>query len=443
MTSYQDTISFLEQNLKFRCRIPLRNRKKEIVEYAIVDAEDYQQLGRLRMNLDVGKGCKYVKYKNLRLHHMLIGKPEKGEVVDHLNGNGLDNRRCNLMHRSSSENAQNRIIDKSNTSSKYIGVCKLKDGSFQSMIKQKHLGKFEIEEEAALRYDIAAFLIYGPHAKTNMLTTFDEAQNYNLQELFSQSTKTRELPLHIIYKGEKLYAQIKYKGQTYRSKGVDTVEEVLKQKELLIEKINNEWNSKEITRNEEGLAIISVKAKDGILYTIVDDDDWHTVNRYKWQICHGYVTGLIDRKRIRLHNFLLQFVPTNNPGKVVDHISRNKLDNRKSQLRITTFKQNSQNRTSNNKYMGTKLGSSWGVVIQMTNFKLQKYGFTTQISAAVAYNVCAIIEDYVNLNSFSEEEYLNHRDEVFTNLVIDKQLLSEDEFNQIYYLLISDHSVEA
>lgn len=41
------------------------------------------------------------------LHHFVIGKPPRGMVTDHINGNRLDNRRCNLRHVSYARNRQN------------------------------------------------------------------------------------------------------------------------------------------------------------------------------------------------------------------------------------------------------------------------------------------------------------------------------------------------
>ena len=48
----------------------------------------------------------------LQLHHLIMGKPQKGMVVDHINGDGLDNRKENLRFVTVSENQQNRYADK-------------------------------------------------------------------------------------------------------------------------------------------------------------------------------------------------------------------------------------------------------------------------------------------------------------------------------------------
>lgn len=70
----------------------------------------------------------------------------------------------------------------------------------------------------------------------------------------------------------------------------------------------------------------------------LDDSDYDIVRRYKWYLNNniGYVSGFIDGKKVYLHRFIMGY-PAN---KCVDHINRNKLDNRKSNLRICSTREN-------------------------------------------------------------------------------------------------------
>ena len=77
---------------------------------------------------------------------------------------------------------------------------------------------------------------------------------------------------------------------------------------------------------------------------LIDDTDIGIFNKYKWHINDsGYVVwrGIVDgkKKTIRLHRLIAQ--PAN--GLVVDHINRNKLDNRRSNLRCVTQVVNARN----------------------------------------------------------------------------------------------------
>jgi hypothetical protein len=64
--------------------------------------------------------------KDVRIHHILVGFPLKGKMVDHFNGNSLDNRRENLRVVTRSENGYNKP---SKTNHRWI--TKQKNGRFQ------------------------------------------------------------------------------------------------------------------------------------------------------------------------------------------------------------------------------------------------------------------------------------------------------------------------
>lgn len=80
--------------------------------------------------------------KDLRIHHMLAGKPAQGKMIDHFNGNSLDNRRSNLREVTRSENGYNKP---SKTNHRWI--TKQKNGKFQVCFRIG-LGTYSTLEEA-------------------------------------------------------------------------------------------------------------------------------------------------------------------------------------------------------------------------------------------------------------------------------------------------------
>jgi HNH endonuclease/AP2 domain len=106
------------------------------------------------------------------LHRFILGEVPKDMVIDHINGNGLDNRRENLRICTRSQNNINKR--KKGTSSKYKGVYFDKArNKFRSHIivegKSIFLGRYETELEAALAYDKASNKYHGEFANNNNL----------------------------------------------------------------------------------------------------------------------------------------------------------------------------------------------------------------------------------------------------------------------------------
>lgn len=109
-------------------------------------------------------------YKNstfIALHRLVTNCP-LGLVVDHINGNDLDNTKKNLRICSHKEN-----IAKSNTACSVNptglrGVFALKDSkSFQAKFRNKHIGCFKTADLAAKAYDAVAFKEFGEFAALN------------------------------------------------------------------------------------------------------------------------------------------------------------------------------------------------------------------------------------------------------------------------------------
>ena len=85
---------------------------------------------------------------------------------------------------------------------------------------------------------------------------------------------------------------------------------------------------------------------------IIDVDDVEKVSQYKWHLTkNGYIATTINRKRVKLHRFIMNVWKNecDYNSNVIDHINRNPLDNRKSNLRIVSQKENMNNKNCNKK----------------------------------------------------------------------------------------------
>lgn len=126
----------------------------------------------------------------------------------------------------------------------------------------------------------------------------------------------------------------------------------------------------------------------------VDVEDIHLVANNLWfQNSDGYAVCNISRKRIRLHRLIM-----NAPSDVeVDHVNRDKLDNRRSNLRICTKSENQKNRPkqSNNTsgYKGVswnKKMNKWAININAEGRRIYIGSRSNKEDAALAYNEAAI-----------------------------------------------------
>lgn len=107
-----------------------------------------------------GKGYYAVNSSGLRMHRMLCGVWDS-RIVDHRNGDGLDNRRCNIRIGTQSLNSVNRLT----TPGPYLRGCRPKFNKWRATIKhggkQRSLGYFDTEQEAHQAYLAEAARLYG------------------------------------------------------------------------------------------------------------------------------------------------------------------------------------------------------------------------------------------------------------------------------------------
>jgi len=130
-------------------------------------------------------------------------------------------------------------------------------------------------------------------------------------------------------------------------------------------------------------------------FAIVDDEDFERVSKHRWYLrFDGRVESRINGKRLYLHRLIL------NPPRdlEVDHINHDQLDNRRNNLRIATHAQNLANHTKHrngitSQYKGVcwhKRGKKWEAYITVDYTKIHLGLFTSETSAAHAYDLAAL-----------------------------------------------------
>jgi hypothetical protein len=157
-------------------------------KYAIVSPEDFEEVNRhkwrainnhnetfyaVRMTYTGGRKKQIMMHREImKLPPFDSAQGRKGFVVDHGDGDGLNNTRDNLSIVTAAENSYNRRKCINVCSSKYKGVSReKKSNKWRAIINYKgqpiRLGWFDNEIDAAKAYDEAAKKYYGEYAFLN------------------------------------------------------------------------------------------------------------------------------------------------------------------------------------------------------------------------------------------------------------------------------------
>lgn len=146
---------------------------------AVIDFDDFEKVRGFKWYAQKMGRCVYAhrnvpigdKHTTISLHRFLTGCPP-GMEINHINGDGLDNRRENLQIVTHQQNAFAKCQKRKDATSKYRGVTWNKQHNcWQAKIrhcgKDSHLGWFDSEEDAARAYDAKAIELFGEHAAPN------------------------------------------------------------------------------------------------------------------------------------------------------------------------------------------------------------------------------------------------------------------------------------
>jgi hypothetical protein len=164
--------------------------------------------------------------------------------------------------------------------------------------------------------------------------------------------------------------------------------------------------------------------------TLVSPEDAEAVTPFSWALANGYAgapnTSTTTRQavpqRLLLHRLVMERVLQRplNPHELIDHKNRDKLDNRRGNLRLATKSQNAFNsvlsRAATSKFKGVfcvKDRTGWNVAITADPVHMKVYSIPSEIEAAYIY-------DQLALQLHGEFAWLN---------ILDSEHIDSDSYN--------------
>jgi len=337
----------------------------------LVSEEDFSDLSKYKWHINTaGYAYKINDGKN-QLMHRYIMKPSDDMVVDHKNGNRLDNRQKNLSICTTQKNCENKKISKSKTSSKYLGVFYNKNNKKYHVTcthdkKTYSLGYYNDENTAAKIRDIYIVQNNLDHMVLNFPDKKEEYLKSDTVE--SNKKKVNKLGYYgITYnkRDKKYITSIKIKDKKTYISSSNTITEAAKTHDKYI--VNNNIPGRKLNfpmdypNYDPKKCVIKTFYKEIDDKTIVlnndiiiDKEDYDKIKYYViFKSSANYPTFKLNDKTTNLSRHLLNI---NDPKIYVDHIDSNTLNNCKSNLRLSNAILNAQNKSSrkdsSSKYVG-------------------------------------------------------------------------------------------
>jgi hypothetical protein len=149
--------------------------------FSLVDDDDFETLMKVKwqarpFNSKIKTKIRAMTYRRVdgktvgfSMSRVILGVTSKEIEVDHINGNALDNRKCNLRKCNHSQNLGNQKRAMRGDLPKGVTPTHRKKNKFRAICKRRFLGVFKTIKEASDAYDAAAIEEFGEFARPNNL----------------------------------------------------------------------------------------------------------------------------------------------------------------------------------------------------------------------------------------------------------------------------------
>lgn len=391
------------------CELPIVGTEKK----AKISAIDFEKCEKIKWYEDKSQSPNYPYNMSYGRLHLFIMNPRPDDidplfVVDHKDRDPFNASRENLRFVSLSFNAYNRASPVNQFKGTYFNPKTLK---WRAKFRDNILGYFDTEKKAGYRVMAEAINHYGIWAIESTIFT----DNFSAEEMQAAQNEHFEiipkikkiLPKGVTFYGDKYIAKYKKQCLGKFSTEKEALDCYQKAKQINLENEHKLHFELPITRNESGQAYIQVKD----IQTIVDDDLWHTLTyNTSWNLNNAkYVVGYVADKHTPLHKAILKLrqiepdLSRTRENQTVDHINRDKHDNRTQNLRWATNAEQTHNQTNKKELRGihkVKGCELWRAELCKDGFKYRLGSFDTAEKAALAFDFKAkeLFGSYACLN---------------------------------------------
>lgn len=176
-TSRDKNEIIIEGEIAYIC---LYDRQYNIIAKAIIDADDVEKVKNIKWRLNNNGYVMNNSKSSMFLHRRILGV---NDIVDHINGNRLDNRKSNLRVATKSQNQMNV---------NYRGVYQNKDkwiAKIKLNQKQVHIGTFIYKEEALYARWYAERILFKEFAYPKREPDIIESRKKEIQKLVSKKVQ--------------------------------------------------------------------------------------------------------------------------------------------------------------------------------------------------------------------------------------------------------------